>query len=330
MSSKDSVSRVGSIRELWRYPVKSMGGERLRRAELRAHGILGDRLWAVRDEREGVITSGKKLPKLMLCTARYVAEPPPDARAGNVPPVLITLPDGRELRSDDPGVHATLSAFLGKEVTLSALRPAEDREHYRAAKTTRAEMRQAFGLGPDEPLPDFSMLPLSILTELSQYATPRGTYFDCYALHLLTTTTLETLRSRAAAADFDVRRFRPNVLIDTNGSASGFVELTWCGGVLSTGGAKILVDAPTPRCSMPTRAQPGLPNEPLILKTIATEAERCAGIYAQVETPGILEAGASIDLITQPSSKLGELAEASATTAKRLILKAAAAAMPKK
>ena len=45
------------IQELWRYPVKSMGGELLRRADLLRGGIGGDRRVQVRDARGGLVTA---------------------------------------------------------------------------------------------------------------------------------------------------------------------------------------------------------------------------------------------------------------------------------
>ena len=52
------------IAELWRYPVKSMAGEPLERADLRRDGILGDRVVHVEDGRGRVVTSRTK-PRLL-------------------------------------------------------------------------------------------------------------------------------------------------------------------------------------------------------------------------------------------------------------------------
>ena len=45
------MSVVGRVREIWRYPVKSMGGERLSRCDIELNGIYGDRRWALRDDQ---------------------------------------------------------------------------------------------------------------------------------------------------------------------------------------------------------------------------------------------------------------------------------------
>src|SRR5215472_15677145 len=100
-----AVQRVGTVREIWRYPVKSMAGERLDATALDLGGIPGDRAWAVRDERRGGIRGAKKIPGLMRCAARYL-EPPSRERAGAPE---IQLPDGGTLRADAPDAAERVS-----------------------------------------------------------------------------------------------------------------------------------------------------------------------------------------------------------------------------
>src|SRR5262245_24568017 len=97
--------QVGTVRELWRYPFKSMQGERLQATTLGPLGVPGDRGWAVRDETAGEIRGAKRLPALLKCSARYVREPDGDT----IPAVTITLPDGADCRSDEPGAAQALS-----------------------------------------------------------------------------------------------------------------------------------------------------------------------------------------------------------------------------
>src|SRR6187549_401551 len=111
------------ILELWRYPVKSMCGERVDTTTLTERGVHGDRLWALRDEDKRVITNAKRIPALLACSARFVDEPTPDVGPGTIPHVIVTLPDGSTVRSDVPEIHARLSALCGRSVTLCALRP---------------------------------------------------------------------------------------------------------------------------------------------------------------------------------------------------------------
>lgn len=104
---------VGVVRALWRYPVKSMLGERCESLTLDPRGVVGDRVWAIRT-REGKLGSGKTSRRFQriegLLAYRAVYE-------GEVP--VITSPDGRRLRGDDPGVHSELSAAFGEPVTLA-------------------------------------------------------------------------------------------------------------------------------------------------------------------------------------------------------------------
>ena len=109
--------RLGSIAALWRFPLKSMRGERLEAAEITPHGLLGDRAYALVDVAAGKAASAKSanFPGLLDCCAEYV-EPP---RAGSaLPPVRITLNDGQSATSDSPEIDSMLSAFFRREVRL--------------------------------------------------------------------------------------------------------------------------------------------------------------------------------------------------------------------
>ena len=202
---------IGAVKEIWRFPVKSMAGESLARGAVGGLGIVGDRGWALRDEKAGEIRGAKKMPQLMQCHAAYVEEPAP----GRVPDATITLPGGERVRTGDPAANKKLSALLGRAVTLWPLQPKEDKDFYRRAAPDNpdmmAELREMFGRVGDEPIPDLGVFPPEIL----EFTSPLGTYFDAFPLHLLTTASLKELARRNPAARFDVRRFRPNILIDT-------------------------------------------------------------------------------------------------------------------
>lgn len=322
------MERVGVVSELWRFPVKSMAGEPLERAEVRELGLVGDRLWAVRDEERGHITGGKRIPALMGCTARFLAEPAADAVGDRVPPVVITLPDGGEITSDAADAGARLSELLGRRVSLCPRQPAEDRAHYRAPRPTASDMRQQFGVGPDDPMPDFSMFSSAMLIELARYATPPGSYFDAYPLHLLTTASLAELARRAPAADIAPRRFRPNLLVDS--SETGMAEAAWCGGTVRVGTVTAAVEIPTVRCSMTTRAQPGVGEDPAVLRALVEHARRCAGVYARVEASGVVSVGDSIELERPRTGVVGGWMQSGARSLRRLALRATAAVLPEK
>jgi len=286
------VAIVGTVRELWRYPVKSMGGERLEQATLGATGLLGDRGWAVRDEAAGEIRGGKKLPQLMLCSARYLREPDGET----VPPVEITLPDGATVTTDDSRVAPCLSALLGRTVTLWPLQTAENRDHYRRGLPDKPdlvdELRDIFGRLPDEPLPDLSVFP----PEIMEFTSPLGTYFDAFPLHVLTTASLAALDS-VLPDRFDRRRFRPNVLVETAAGLRGLVEASWGSRTLRIGDAVAALQVPTARCSMIAQPQPGLPKDPQVLRTVVRDADQNLGIYATIATPGAVRIGDPVELI---------------------------------
>jgi uncharacterized protein len=285
------MSTVGRIAELWRYPVKSMGGEPVAGAMLGPLGVPGDRGWALRDEAAGEIRGAKKLPMLMRCHARYDAEPAADT----IPPVTMTLPDGVTLGSDAADVHARLSALVGRAVTLWPRQPPDRREHYRRGLPDHAdfdtELRDVFGRLPDEPLPDLSAIP----PELFEFTSPLGTYFDLSPINLLTTASLRTLGTRNPSAQFDRRRFRPNLLIESRDA--GLPEMHWPGRHLRIGGAVLAVTLPTVRCGMTTHAVDELPKDASVLRTIVRDADQNLGVYATVEQPGAVAVGDTVELV---------------------------------
>jgi len=285
--------RVGTVKQIWRHPVKSMRGERIESCAPQPRvGIPGDRGWALRDEIVQEIRGAKKLPRILQCAARYLEEP----TGADVPHVEITLPDGATALSEDPNVSQILSRALEREVTLWPRQPAEDLEHYRRRESTddvEALVREASGLLPEEPLPDMSVVdPLAI-----EYVSPPGTYFDYYELHLVTTASLAELARLTPGARVDPRRFRPNLLIEALEGASGFVEFDWCGRDLEIGRARIRAVHPMMRCAMTTWPQDDLPKAPAIMRSLVRHAQQNLGIGLWVVSPGKIRVGDSVELI---------------------------------
>jgi uncharacterized protein YcbX len=287
------MSTLGRIREIWRYPFKSMQGERLERCEVGALGLPGDRGWALRDEAAGEIRGAKKMPALLLCTARYREEP----KGERIPPVDITLPDGTVVASDAPAAAARLSELLGRRVTLWPLLPASNRDHYRRGQPDdpdmMAELRQIFARTDDEPLPDLAVFP----PELFEFTSPLGTYFDALPVHLLTTASLATMAERNPGAAWDVRRFRPNFLIETTAGTAGLAEEAWCGKTIRIGELELRCEMPTPRCGMTTQPQERLAKDPSVLRTIVASAGQNLGAYANVARAGRVAVGDSVTLL---------------------------------
>lgn len=308
------MQTVGHIAEVWRYPVKSMAGERVEAAAVTAAGLPGDRAWAVRDEAAGELTGGKKLPALMRCAAHYPEAP----TAGAVQPAEIVLPDGRCVRTDSPDAARLLSELTGRDVTVWPLQPASDKAHYRFAKEFKLrDYRKILGLREGEPFPDVSPMSLKILHDLTTYVTPPGTYFDAYPLHLLTTASLGAMARQAPEADFDRRRFRPNLLIETPATADDLAEFGWCGGFLEIGETRLRVEVRTVRCAMPAHPQPDLAKDGGVVRAVAEHADRHLGVYATVLRPGTVRVGDVVRFQPAVRSRPHELAREVGANIKR-------------
>jgi MOSC domain-containing protein len=285
------MERVGTVKEIWRYPVKSMAGERLARSSVGSLGIPADRGWALRDERAGEVRGAKKLAGLMKCAARYLEEP--DGR--EIPHAEITLPGGERVRTgDSAAVNQKLSALLGRSVTIWPIQPVGRTDFYlRAAPEggdMMRELREIFGRLPDEPLPDLSAVP----PEIMQYTSPLGTYFDVYPLHLMTTASLDELARRTPGSTIDVRRFRPNILIESPTETAGFVDAGWTGHTVVIGETRIRIEMPCMRCVMPTLEQESLTKDPRVLRAIVREANQNLGSYATVARGGEIAVGQEV------------------------------------
>jgi uncharacterized protein YcbX len=136
--------------------------------------------------------------------------------------------------------------------------------------------------------------------------TATGAHHDLAPVHLITTSTLAHLRTIAPDCDWDVRRLRPNLVLDDGAVSDGFAEDALLGGRLrGRSGLELTVGLPTPRCVVPTRAHDELPADPRILRTIVQHhrldlgpfgRQGCAGAYAEIAHPGRVRVGERLDL----------------------------------
>jgi hypothetical protein len=274
------------VSQVWRYPVKSMMGERVAGADLADRGVVGDRIWAVRDEVRGGIRGAKKIGALMQLAAEYA-----DGVDG---PVRITLPDGSTVTTDDPDRDRVVSDALGHEVTLWPLRPADDLDHYRRgapdSDDVMEELNAIFGREEGEPLPDLSVFP----PEIIEFESPPGTYHDAFPLLLLSTSALRALAEALPDSVVDVRRFRPSLVVDT-GDEPGHPEFGWVGRRLEVGTAELEVVTPCPRCVMVTREiDASVPADRAVLRHVVRELDQNVGVYATVVTPGRVSVGEAV------------------------------------
>jgi hypothetical protein len=291
---------VGSVTELWRFPVKSMKGEQLQEATVTERGVLGDRAYALIDAETGKVASAKNVklfPDLLACRAAFIEAP----RVGReTPPVRIDLPNGRLVTSDSSEVDRALSAYCRRDVKLARVAPDDftiDQYHPDVEgadpggnRDTVVEQKLGaalFGaLGMESPV-------------------PAGAFFDVFPLSLLTTSTLARLNELRPQSRFEQRRFRMNMIVRTE--QPGFVENGWVGHQFGLGDrARINVALLDPRCVMTTLAQDDLLQDTDVLRTLVRHNRMqvgdlgqfpCAGVYAVVAVPGTVRTG---DNVTTP------------------------------
>jgi uncharacterized protein YcbX len=225
--------QVGTVAELWRYPVKSMRGERLDAADVSWHGVAGDRRWAF--VRPGLERSSfpwltiRELPEMARFVPAFTEPGRPEES-----PTLVRTPEGEELDVTDPA----LAARLGDGVRL---------------------MKQQRGIPDTAPL------------------------------SLLTTATIAGLGDLVDAR-LDVRRFRPNLLVEPTGGTP-FPEDGWVGAVLRIGEARMRIDLRDKRCVMINVDPDTTERDPGVLRTVAQERDACVGVYGTTVTPGRVAVG---------------------------------------
>jgi uncharacterized protein YcbX len=101
---------AGIVSDIWRFPVKSFGGERVRRAFIGPFGLIGDRRHAVQDE-DGTPLSARRAHALLAFSARYA-----DGEAAEA--ASVVTPSGFELAPGDPGLARELSDLVGRPVVV--------------------------------------------------------------------------------------------------------------------------------------------------------------------------------------------------------------------
>src|SRR6266705_331945 len=211
--SHTTQTEVGSVVSLWQYPVKSMMGEELNASEVTERGLLGDRAYALVDSSDGKVATAKnprKWPRLFDFRATFIEPALTDAK---LPPVRIVLPDGTTVTSDQGAVNEILSKALHRDVTF------------------RAAEREV--VNAEEYWPD--MEGLDHRDTVTDFTLPERTFFDCATVHLLTTATLDRLRELYPQGRFEIRRFRPNLVVQPASDEKGFVENAWIGRTLAIG-----------------------------------------------------------------------------------------------
>lgn len=253
---------AGRVVELWRYPVKSMQGERVDSARLAGTGLEGDRRYALRHAESGRVLTAKRYGQLLEAAATTGAD-------GSV---SITVPSGASLGAEDPGTDEAISAWLGLPCRLA-----------------RPETGDA---------PEFEMSFDAAHPDQDVFAWPcaEGTFLDLAAAHLLTTSSLRAARALHPDGDWAVRRFRPTAVIDT-GKVEGFTEDAWVGQTVGLGDAEVAVMMATVRCPMPSCPQPGgLARDLGVAAALRDHHDNNLGVYASVGRAGTVAEGDDVRL----------------------------------
>ena len=230
----------------------------------------------------------------MLLRARYA-----DGDIARAP--VITLPDGTAFAADAPDAAEMVSKAIDHPVTLWPLLPADDLDHYRRGRPDhvdrREEARSVFGLDGDDPMPDFSAMPSDLYRLIMEFESPPGTYFDAYPINVISRQSLAGLARRSPGSAVDVRRFRPNLLVDLPDGEGEFPEQAWVGRQVQVGDAVIAISEPCVRCVMISRPTDDLPGDRDMQKVVVRQLHHTMGVYANVVTPGQVREGDQVRLL---------------------------------
>ena len=276
MNQQQSSASTGTVVSLWRYPVKSMIGEELNSSYVTERGLVGDRTYAVVDKQTGKAASAKnprKWGKLFDFRSMFIDSPSDDIN--NIPPVRITFPNGYNAFSDrkEDDMDSRLSEAFDREVKLMKASGFEDPSY-------------------EEYWPDIDGL--ARRDQVTDEAMPSKTFFDIAVIHILTTSTIDRLRELYPQGRFEVRRFRPNIVVESSApeeknKKNDVIENSWIGKKMIIGKDIVLnVTAPCTRCVMITLPQGDLPRDLGILSTVAKYNQVHVGVYASVERGGII------------------------------------------
>jgi uncharacterized protein len=270
-----TLKSIGKVVSIWRYPVKSMMGEELNSSHVTERGLAGDRVYAIIDQETGKVASAKnpgKWGKLFDFHAAFIDSL---QTVENIPPVRITLPDGSQIFSNHGDVDHTLSKVLGLEVRV--MKASLEKPSY------------------EEYWPDIEGLAQRDI--VTDEAMPPKTFFDIAVIHLLTTSTINRMRELYPEGRFEVRRFRPNIVVESVSEEKDFIENSWVNKKVKIGEEIVLrVTAPCTRCVMITLPQGDLPKDLGILRTVAKYNQVHAGVYASVHRGGTIHRGDVVQL----------------------------------
>lgn len=250
---------IGSVAGAWRYPVKSLQGMAVNSLEIDATGVDLDRAWGLIDRSSGKVMTAKRTAEMLNATATDQS---------------LTLPNGDTFDFYDPQIHSALSTWLSRDIRFVS-----------AAEAGDVSYEMTF----DPPNED---------AEVFDIPTPTGTLVDLAPLHIVTSSTKAACEEAYPELDWNIRRFRPNLLLDL--AIDPWEEQTWVGTEIAIGSAVLRFSSPMVRCAMPLRAQPGgIQREPALFKAMSELnplAPNHFGMCCDVTQPGRVELGDQVYL----------------------------------
>ncbi|MBA2691614.1 MAG: MOSC domain-containing protein [Rubrobacter sp.] len=260
------MSVVGVVGELWRYPVKSMGGEEMEEAFVGYPGVYGDRHFAFKTPARPKgfpYLTGREQEAMLRYRPRFrhpekALAPPNLEAARKLPPginpidaddedmrVDVLTPSGEVLAVDDAELARMLDEGVGEGLTL--------------VRSVRAMT-------------------------------------DCRPVSVISTQTVAQI-GEELGGELDHRRFRANVYLDFE-DGEGFGEDRFVGKSLRVGSeAVVAIIERDPRCKMISLDPDTGEHNPDILRKVAQSHDNLAGVYCAVLVEGKVGKGDPIEVI---------------------------------
>lgn len=260
----DETPAASRVVALWRYPVKSLQGEEREEIEIAPGGVRGDRAFGVADHEAATVLSAKREGRLLEARATLGDDG-----------LRVTLPDGRTYERG-PALDEALGHWLGRSLGVV------EAAHVGAATFECPE--------------DFERDDSALVT----WEGVAGSFVDESALHLVSTSELARLARERPDLHWDVRRFRPNVLLDDGDAPLALVP----GDRVRAGDVELEITKGCSRCVMTTRPQPGgLARELDVLRHVAREHDGVVGWRARVRHGGHLRRGDELVLVAPGAAR---------------------------
>ena len=269
MNDKKNMTTIGAVESLWRYPVKSMSGEKLPEVFMGFSGVYGDRVFAVKNLaacKGFPYLNANAHPQMLLYHPQFrhperSVKPPNLTEAMNISPGVtpangepedllldVVTPSGEMMAIDDPKLLEILGENLRGENRLSLVR------------SDRA------------------------LT-------------DCRPISLISLQTVKQIETELSIP-IGKKRFRANIYFDFSTAGEGFGEDDLIGCRLRIGSkAEIMILERDPRCKMISLDPETGEHNPQILRSVAKAHSACAGVYCAVLVEGVIKDGDSIELM---------------------------------